>query len=234
MYVSIASDRRLWSSLWELYSIVKSFRSPFMPVCVVVLCDDDTMWPALATLASRQALPPGGTRAWPPERRWADCTSLAAATGLPQDQGQVSTTLKSPIRVASGSVVRSRGAGATEYYCGESEVRMEVKDSNCSTSDSHSCQPHHCVDACFDWEGLEEDRLHVAMHGETQSHGFGVVQDCSDSPPLETIHHGPWRVLPIDSLTNAQDALLAFTWLASVLDPQPEQSSPDASPRPEV
>jgi GTPase Era involved in 16S rRNA processing len=58
VHVIRASDRRLWSSLWELYSIVKSFRCPHLPVCVVVLRDDAT-WPRIAALAEREALPPG-------------------------------------------------------------------------------------------------------------------------------------------------------------------------------
>jgi len=219
LHVIRASDRRLWSSLWELYSIVKSFRSPSMAVCVVVLRDDAAMWPALETLASREALPPGGTRVWPKHRRWAECT-VGNQTSQKKDEGEDSTTVKSPIR--AGSVVRSRGASSTENFCGDLETQMEVHDDT-------------WIDAAFDWdsEGLEEDRLHVATQGDTQSHGFGVVQNCFDSPPLETLHHGPWLVMPIDSLTDARDALMPFTWLASVLNPA-HSSQEESTLDPEV
>jgi hypothetical protein len=48
VHVIRASDRRVHSSRWELYSIVRSFRCAYISVCVVVVRDDPQASPALA------------------------------------------------------------------------------------------------------------------------------------------------------------------------------------------
>jgi len=71
-----ASDRRLVSSLWELYKILQveaSAGPSTIPVCIVLMCDDPA-WGGMLELVTREALPPGGTPAWSSARSW-----LAAA-----------------------------------------------------------------------------------------------------------------------------------------------------------
>ena len=49
----------------------------------------------------------------------------------------------------------------------------------------------------------------------TGSHGMRVHLDARMSPPLATLHDGPWVVLPIDMHRRAADALLPFRWVAA-------------------
>lgn len=62
----------------------------------------------------------------------------------------------------------------------------------------------------------EEDRLAVIETGLTRSHGMHIQQDPLISPPLASVHSGPWVVLPIDAERNVVDAMLPFRWIASV------------------
>jgi len=72
IFVLRASDTRLWSALWELYSIVRERDNAFIPVCVVVLMDKASngteRWSRMAEMAARECLPPGQTARWSPER----------------------------------------------------------------------------------------------------------------------------------------------------------------------
>lgn len=62
----------------------------------------------------------------------------------------------------------------------------------------------------------EKDRQGVLKTGLTGSHGMRARHEPLASPPLASIHSGPWVVLPIDLDRNVADAMLPFRWLASV------------------
>lgn len=65
--------------------------------------------------------------------------------------------------------------------------------------------------------GWEADRQEVTdISARTASHGMEVLHESSASPPLHTVHQGPWLVLPIDMHARATDAMLPFQWVARV------------------
>ena len=49
----------------------------------------------------------------------------------------------------------------------------------------------------------------------TASHGMCVAYDPVQSPPLATLHTGPWVVLPVDMHRCADDAMMPFRWIAA-------------------
>lgn len=67
LHVVRASDARLYSSLWELYLVIRLV-PPHVPVVVVVLNDDEESLAAACALAQRSELPPRNNLAWATER----------------------------------------------------------------------------------------------------------------------------------------------------------------------
>ena len=208
VHVIRASDQRAVSSLWELYSIVRSFRCAHMPVCVVIVSDDPHASTALTRLAAREALPPGASAHWPPDCRFEDTPSRARLDA---------ELLKSPIRGVDETGVRSRSA-APEPWLSESHLG---EDEHLAASHTDGEPPAGLAGAAHDGEAIfrrwEADHQYVAEQRETQSHGFGVALDASDSPPLSALHSGPWLVLQMHSLEDAAAALEPFSWISSML-----------------
>jgi hypothetical protein len=124
VHVIRASDRRVHSSLWELYSIVRSFRCAYIPVCVVVVRDDSQTSPALARLATREALPPGASSHWPPDCRFEGCpsTRLAANINLGEDEEHASHIDGAPLAELG---VAAAGAGIFREW--EADYRYVVE-----------------------------------------------------------------------------------------------------------
>ena len=197
VFVLRPSDPRVWSALWELYFLVQHAcknGNPGIAVCVVVPVNEcaecgacltwDSTQPAslteeqrtvssfaaVARLAERECLPPGGTRRWSDARRWCAC-----------EGGNETTTPADEVD--------------SEWLPGWEADRLEVVGSQAAGSqDGHpASRPHR-----------------------TASHGIEVLLDPKASPPLATVHHGPWVVLPIDMHARAADALLPFQWVARV------------------
>ena len=206
VHVIRASDRRVHSSLWELYSIVRSFRCAYIPVCVVVVRDDPQASPALAKLATREALPPGASSHWPPECRF---------------QGCASELRNSPMRCMHESGMRSRCAAAEPWL---SEGHLGEDDGHASHIDVAPLAELGGAASAAEGAGIfrewEADYRYVAEHRETQSHGFGVALDAHDSPRLSEMHCGPWLVLELDSLADVSAALEPFRWAQRECKPQ--------------
>lgn len=221
VHVIRASDRRAHSSLWELYSIVRSFRCAYMPVCVVVVRDDPLTSPALARLATREALPPGSSSHWPPDFRFEGCVvGSGGVVGCAQIRLDAELR-KSPIRCVHETGMRSRCAAAEPWL---SEGHLGEDDEHASHIDGALLAELGGAASEADGDGIfrqwEADYRYLAEHRETQSHGFGVALDANDSPLLSALHCGPWLVLELDSLADVPAALEPFRWAQRECKPQ--------------
>ncbi len=220
VHVIRASDQRAVSSLWELYSIVKSFRCAHMPVCVVIVSDHPHASAALTSLAAREALPPGASAHWPPDFRFEDLPAHPdPLREHQQDRARLDAELlKSPIRGVNETGVRSRSAAPepwlSESHLGEDEHRAASHADGAPPTGLAGGAAHDGAAISRRWEA---DYRYVAEQCETQSHGFGVALDASDSPPLSALHSGPWLVLQMHSLEDAAAALAPFSWISSML-----------------
>lgn len=71
VHVVRTSDDRLFSSLWELYFLVRAAAVnglPHIPVCIVVFRDDEDGFEAVCRLAQRHQFPPRGSADWSAEQ----------------------------------------------------------------------------------------------------------------------------------------------------------------------
>ena len=64
---------------------------------------------------------------------------------------------------------------------------------------------------------------HAAPHARsralTRVHVAQVnPESAAASPPLSSLHTGPWTVLPLDTLDSAADAMRPFAWVARQIE----------------
>jgi len=183
VFVVAASDARAYSALWELYDMARRIPS-HAPVCVAVVQDDDDppLWPALCKVAAKEALPPGGTPSWSPERLWLDLVGEEVPDSS-LEEGYVDAEWH-PLYEADR--VRFR-AGVPAYAKSPSDAPEEGRAAVVSRPWSY-----------------------------TASHGTQVSERPQASPPLATLHRGPWGVVPVD-LRVPDSALAPFLWIADRL-----------------
>lgn len=212
VFVVRATDGRLWSALWELHSALCANASVMLPVCVAVIRDE--AFPTKIGSGGGDEIGEGDKG-----ERWPHIVRMAARECLPPG---LTERWSEPRRIGSPAAAAAKPPCSEEGAPADERARPSPDDEVWLS----------------DWE---HDRRAVTAAGCTQSHGM-PVSDGSErwlkgqhgarpiGEPLSSWHKGPWVVLPIDPVHNAEDALKPFRWVSNALRELQAQGYPQAFP----